>query len=110
MCGIDGLSGLPGEALSPALLELMTSRMSHRGPDAQGIFAAQHFGLGHRRLKIIDLSEAANQPMFSEDRRVSIVFNGEIYNFLELRSRLEGLGHVFRTRSDTEVILHAFDR
>ena len=110
MCGIDGFAWRPDETPPRDLLSRMTQRMHHRGPDAQGICEVAHVGLGHRRLKIIDLSEAANQPMTSQDGQLSIVFNGEIYNYRELRSRLEELGHSFRTASDTEVIIEAFKR
>jgi asparagine synthase (glutamine-hydrolysing) len=98
-----------GEVASRELLEEMASQMAHRGPDAQGVFLHENLGFGHRRLKIIDLSESADQPIFNEDGRVGVVFNGEIYNFLELRDELEKLGHRFQTCSDTEVIVHAYE-
>src|SRR5689334_5977049 len=86
----------------------MCDLLAHRGPDGDGVWADGPIGLGHRRLAIIDLSDAGRQPMTTADGRFTITFNGEIYNFLELRARLEGLGHVFRTASDTEAILHAY--
>ncbi len=110
MCGISGVGVRAGEAAGEELVGRMAAHMRHRGPDAQGSFASGPVGLSHRRLKIIDLSDAANQPMLNEDGRLAIVFNGEIYNFEELRLELEAAGHTFRTRSDTEVILHAFEQ
>lgn len=86
----------------------MAARLSHRGPDGEGFFTEDEAALGHRRLSIIDL-EGGAQPMHNEDGSLCIVFNGEIYNFLELRPELERAGHVFRTRSDTEVLLHLYE-
>src|SRR6185503_11064358 len=82
--------------------------LAHRGPDGSGLWTAPGVGLGHRRLAIIDLSDAAAQPMLAEDGRVAVSFNGEIYNFREVRADLEAKGHAFRTESDTEVILVAW--
>jgi len=87
----------------------MTDVLYHRGPDGGGIHVHQNVGLAHRRLAIIDLRETANQPMCNEDESVWVTFNGEIYNFQELRDTLEQQGHVFRTSSDTEVIVHAYE-
>src|SRR5262249_12995803 len=86
----------------------MRDAMLSRGPDAGGIYVDRHAGLGHRRLSILDL-EASAQPMPNEDRSVWIVFNGEIYNFQELREELIGRGHIFRTTGDTETIVHAYE-
>lgn len=86
----------------------MTRLAQHRGPDGEGHYVCENVGLGHTRLAIIDLSTAADQPMHSRGRRLTIVFNGEIYNYLELRKELKQLGHQFATRSDTEVILEAY--
>jgi asparagine synthase (glutamine-hydrolysing) len=108
MCGITGVVQRKGERVSPEDLQRMTDLMTHRGPDAAGTFIKDEIGLGHRRLKIIDLSDSANQPMWTADGNLGIVFNGEIYNFPELKSELEKKGYKFRTRSDTEVILYAF--
>ena len=108
MCGISGVVLKSGEKADRALIEEMTLQMTHRGPDAMGIYLHEEIALGHRRLKIIDLSDQANQPMFTPDGKVGVVFNGEIYNFLELKVELEKKGHVFRTQSDTEVILASF--
>lgn len=86
----------------------MTKAIAHRGPDGEGLYVDRFVGLGHRRLAIIDLSPAAHQPMVTSDGRFAISYNGEIYNFRELREELEALGHAFHSRSDTEVLLHAF--
>jgi asparagine synthase (glutamine-hydrolysing) len=87
----------------------MNAALAHRGPDGEGVYVKGPVGLGHRRLAIIDLSEDARQPMANEDGSVMIIFNGEIYNFTELRKELEEKGHVFRSRSDTEVIIHLYE-
>ncbi len=79
------------------------------GPDQEGVFCSHQVSLAHRRLSIIDLSENGRQPMFNEDGTVVLVFNGEIYNFLELREQLESKGHQFSSRSDSEVIIHAYE-
>ncbi len=105
MCGIFGIAG---DAPLEAQLRRSLATLSHRGPDSSGIFIAPGIGLGHRRLSIIDL-EGGTQPMFNEDRTKCVVFNGEIYNFQELRSELLSSGHRFTTRSDTETILHAYE-
>jgi asparagine synthase (glutamine-hydrolysing) len=86
----------------------MTAAVAHRGPDGDGIYVDGDVGLGHRRLAVIDLSPAGRQPMMSPDRRYVISYNGEIYNFQELRVELEGLGYTFRSRTDTEVVLHSY--
>lgn len=134
MCGISGLFSLNGLSPYRSALHAANSIAAHRGPDGQGFalfntrvpverFVSLDTGLlpdastmqsmtlclGHRRLAIIDLSSAGLQPMTNEDHTLWIVFNGEIYNFLELRAELEKLGHIFRSRSDTEVILHAYE-
>ena len=110
MCGIVGFrTNRDFSRLRDALPEA-TSRLVHRGPDDTGLFFDQEsgVGLGHRRLSVIDLSEAGRQPMASDDGMVNIVYNGEIYNFQEIRSTLAGHGHHFRTETDTEVILNAY--
>jgi asparagine synthase (glutamine-hydrolysing) len=104
MCGIFGYVGKVEEALARRCLDTLI----HRGPDGSGLWAGNGVTLGHRRLSILDLSEAGRQPMASASERFWITFNGEIYNFLEIREELEALGHVFHTESDTEVILAAF--
>ena len=109
MCGIAGIVHTdPGHPVSPELLRRMTTVMTHRGPDADGFHFGRGIGLGHRRLSIIDLS-TGDQPMFNEDGTVVVVFNGEIYNFPELRDELAARGHRFTTRSDTEVIVHGYE-
>ncbi len=99
MCGIVGYGGSP--AIAPAVLASMRDTMSHRGPDDCGLWMASDgvAGFGHRRLSIIDLSPGGHQPMADPSGRVHVSFNGEIYNFLELRSELEEKGHTFRTAS-----------
>lgn len=110
MCGIVGIFDTRGAgAIDRALLERMNQRQFHRGPDEGGIHIEPGVGLGHRRLSIIDLS-SGQQPLFNEDGSVVVVFNGEIYNFQELVPELQAAGHVFRTRSDTEVIVHAWEQ
>jgi len=109
MCGICGKINLDGTPADEKLLKRMASCLSHRGPDAEGVYLKGSVGLGHRRLSIIDLSPAGHQPMCNEDGTVWIVLNGEIYNFRELRDELEKKGHVFRSHSDTEAILHLYE-
>jgi asparagine synthase (glutamine-hydrolysing) len=110
MCGIAGIVDFRGQTVEPAEIENLTNRIAHRGPDGAGYWfsAEQNVALGHRRLAIIDPGPGGYQPMLSNDGRHVIVFNGEIYNFLELRRELEALGESFRTQSDTEVILAAW--
>jgi asparagine synthase (glutamine-hydrolysing) len=107
MCGITGVYYFrePGRPINPALLDAMTDSLAHRGPDGRGTWTEPGVGLGHRRLAIIETSEAGLQPMVDAADETVITFNGEIYNFRELREILEGLGYPSRTRTDTEVIL-----
>jgi asparagine synthase (glutamine-hydrolysing) len=108
MCGICGKFNFGGGApVARRDLERMTDSIVHRGPDDEGFFVDGSLGLGFRRLSIIDLA-GGHQPMSNQDESVWVVFNGEIYNFKELRAELESHGHVFRTRSDTEVIVHGY--
>jgi asparagine synthase (glutamine-hydrolysing) len=108
MCGISGLFDPMGmRPFDPALIERITNVQSHRGPDSMGVHLEPGIALGHRRLSVIDLS-TGQQPLFSEDGSVAIVFNGEIYNYQSLVPELQALGFRFRTRSDTEVIVHAW--
>ena len=107
MCGIAGTINFNGEPVAPALLKKMTDIISHRGPDGEGQWIDGHVGLGHRRLSIIDLSAAGHQPMLSHSERFILTYNGELYNFRELRAELEILGHRFRSQTDTEVVLCA---
>src|ERR1051325_8449510 len=104
MCGIAGRVWIDG-ANDPDQVRRMCDALAHRGPDADGLWADETCTLGQRRLAIIDLSEAGRQPMRNEDGTVWITFNGEIYNFVKLGEELEGLGHKFRTRTDTECII-----
>jgi asparagine synthase (glutamine-hydrolysing) len=108
MCGIAGFFHINGSPASSVLLKRMTDVIAHRGPDGEGGFVDGPLALGHRRLAIIDLSEAGHQPMASEDGRYTIAYNGEVYNFNELRIELESKGYRFRSRTDTEVVLKAF--
>ncbi len=108
VCGITGYR-FPGGPRREDELRRMTGELTRRGPDDHGILLGDGVGLGHRRLSIIDLSAAGRQPMGNEDGRVQVVFNGEIYNFRELRVELMARGHVFRTATDTEVIPHAYE-
>lgn len=105
MCGIAGFSRYQFTQGNESLLQEMGQAIYHRGPDAGGTFIDESVGLCHRRLSILDLSAAGNQPMFSQDRRYVTVFNGEIYNFLDIRAELEAQGHKFSTHTDTEVII-----
>ena len=108
MCGIAGMIARPGDAVTAEQVRRMTGTIVHRGPDDEGIHARGNVGLGMRRLSIIDLS-GGHQPIYNEDRSVAVVYNGEIYNFQELRRELESRGHQFRTHTDTEVIVHLYE-
>jgi asparagine synthase (glutamine-hydrolysing) len=107
MCGIAGLIHLNGDGVSPVVLKRMTDAIAHRGPDGEGQWIEGNVGLGHRRLAIIDLSPLGHQPMISADHRYAFSYNGEIYNFRELRTELEAAGYGFRSKTDTEVVLYA---
>ncbi len=117
MCGIVGIVNFKGEPIKAEVLKKMNSLLIHRGPDDEGYFVSSKFkvqsskpevGLGMRRLSIIDL-ETGHQPMFNEDKSLALVCNGEIYNFQSLREELKRSGHVFRTKSDTEVLVHLYE-
>ncbi|MGD9693873.1 MAG: asparagine synthase (glutamine-hydrolyzing) [Phycisphaerales bacterium] len=108
MCGIVGVVRADGARVEPALVESMCNAITHRGPDDEGIHVDAGVGIGMRRLAIVDL-DCGHQPMHNEDKTLWVVFNGEIYNHDELRRTLEGRGHRFLTRSDTEVIVHGFE-
>jgi asparagine synthase (glutamine-hydrolysing) len=108
MCGICGVIGIQNRNEAEPIVRRMMARLVHRGPDEDGLLAASGAVLGMRRLSIIDLPGGA-QPVWNEDGTRAVVYNGEIYNFGELRAELEGLGHRFRTRSDTEVVVHAYE-
>lgn len=108
MCGIAGMARLDGSPIDPAALDRLTDALEHRGPDARGTRIAGNVGLGHRRLKILDLSECAAQPMVGASG-CTLVFNGEIYNFAELRAGLRARGATFRSTGDTEVLLKLYE-
>ena len=108
MCGIVGILNLDGHPADEIEVRAMMEAVKHRGPDGEGLYLDGALGLGHRRLAILDLSEAGKQPMPYAAGRYWITYNGEIYNFLELRDELESCGHEFVSDSDTEVILAAY--
>jgi asparagine synthase (glutamine-hydrolysing) len=109
MCGICGKMDFTGATVSEDLVDRMCRTLVHRGPDAQGIHVGPGIGLGQRRLSIIDLNARGVAPLANEDGSVWVTFNGEIYNFRELRAQLEERGHVFRTATDTEVLVHLYE-
>ena len=108
MCGIVGFTNPAGLENADAVLESMMERIRHRGPDAGGKYIDGDVALGHRRLSIIDVSEQGNQPLYNDDRSLVLIFNGEIYNYRELREQLRAQGYVFRTETDSEVLLHGY--
>jgi len=108
MCGIVGYLRLDGQPVDSSIIDRMCRTIIHRGPDDMGVYIGENIGIGMRRLSIIDL-QTGKQPMSNEDGRLQIVFNGEIYNYRELKSELVSRGHQFRTDSDTEVILHLYE-
>src|SRR3954467_9640201 len=110
MCGIAGLVDPAGAPVDKGVLAAMTRAITRRGPDGEGFWSAPGVGLGHRRLRVIDLSPLGDQPMGNEDGNVQVVVNGEIYNFDHLRAELLGHGHTFRSRSDTEVLVHGYEQ
>ena len=107
MCGIVGQVNFDNSPVSPVVLKKMTDIIEHRGPDGEGHWIEENIGFGHRRLSIIDLSPAGHQPMISADHRYVLTYNGEIYNFRELRTELEAKGYWFRSETDSEVVLSA---
>jgi asparagine synthase (glutamine-hydrolysing) len=114
VCGICGKLSFSGQPVEEHLIRAMCEKITYRGPDDEGVWVASNpakgsIGLGHRRLSIIDLSEAGKQPISNEDKSLWLVFNGEIYNFLELRKKLEKKGHRFKSNTDSEVILHQYE-
>ncbi len=109
MCGVVGIVSLnPSEHVDRDRLARMRDAVAHRGPDGEGLWIDGHVGLGHRRLAIVDI-EGGAQPMTNEDESIWLSYNGEIYNHASLRSRLQARGHRYRTRSDTEAILHLYE-
>ena len=107
MCGIVGFTNKIND--SDSVLGKMMDRIRHRGPDAEGKYIDEDIALGHRRLSIIDISSQGDQPIFNEDGSLVIVFNGEIYNYKEIREKLVSAGHTFRTNTDTEVLIHGYE-
>src|SRR5262249_26920419 len=107
MCGITGILRLRGGVISPERLTAMARAIEHRGPDDEGFHIDGPLGFGFRRLSIMDLG-GRHQPMTSAHGRLAVMVNGEIYNFRELRRELENCGHIFRTHSDSEVVLHGY--
>lgn len=108
MCGVAGLIQLNGKKIEASLIEKMTLAVAHRGPDGEGFMIEGNVALGHRRLAIVDLSNDGAQPMTDNSGKNTVIFNGEIYNYLELKAELKMLGHVFSTTTDTEVLLTAY--
>lgn len=110
MCGIAGIFNIDQSTASLSILKAMASSIEHRGPDGEGYFCKENIGLAHKRLAILDISEKGTQPMTSKDGRWTIVFNGCIYNYLELKQELMSLGHTFVSTTDTEVIVEGISR
>ena len=109
MCGIAGLIIKQGQIDNlPDRINNMTKLIQHRGPDGEGFYIDKNLALGHRRLAIIDLTEDGHQPMHYSEGQLVITYNGEIYNYLEIKNELQQLGHQFHSKSDTEVILAAY--
>ncbi len=107
MCGIAGILNLKGNPISPLTLKKMTDVIVHRGPDGEGQWQEENIGIGHRRLAILDLSPAGHQPMLSSNKRWVLSYNGEVYNYKELRIELEAEGYLFRSNTDSEVVLYS---
>src|ERR1700753_1041892 len=110
MCGISGLVNRDGRPVESAAIRAMTDSVSHRGPDGEGHLVEGAVALGHRRLSILDLSDRGRQPMEYKDTGLVLTFNGEIYNYIELRHELISYGYTFYSDTDSEVILAAYDR
>ena len=107
MCGITGFTNKVDNA--DGIISEMMNKIRHRGPDAEGKYVDGDIALGHRRLSIIDVSSSGDQPIFNEDGSLVIVFNGEIYNYREIREKLIAAGHTFKTNTDTEVLIHGYE-
>src|SRR4051812_7851890 len=110
MCGIVGIVRFDGRPVSAEAVQAMNASIRHRGPDDDGQLVEGNVGFGMRRLAIVDLTASGHQPLFNESADVAVVFNGEIYNHRDLRSRLELEGHRFRGTSDTEVLVHGYEQ
>lgn len=109
MCGINGIVSKEKKEEKKRVIHLMNDKIIHRGPNAEGVYVDDYVALGQRRLSIIDLSDKGNQPIYNEDKSILIVFNGEIYNYQDLREELKILGHKFTTNTDTEVLVHGYE-
>src|SRR4051812_38900716 len=109
MCGFVGFADSRLDIDRVTTIQSMMDMIVHRGPDSGGVYSDDIISLGFRRLKIIDMTEVASQPMFNEDNSCVLIFNGEIYNFLELREELIEKGHVFVSNTDSEVVIHAYE-
>ena len=107
MCGFVGFINRIDN--SNVVLEKMMDRIKHRGPDAEGSYIDSNIALGHRRLSIIDVSSQGDQPIYNEDSSMVLVFNGEIYNYKKIREKLVEAGHVFKTNTDSEVLIHGYE-
>ena len=108
MCGFVGFMDKLNQDEKRKSIKVMADRIIHRGPDEEGYYVDDDVALGHRRLSIIDLS-SGQQPMFNEDGSIAVVYNGEIYNFQEIREDLINKGHSFKTNSDTEILVHGYE-
>src|SRR5262247_4491050 len=108
MCGFAAMIALSGGQATRATVDAMAATLVHRGPDDEGSYVDGAVAFGFRRLAILDLAPTGHQPMISSDGQVVLVFNGEIYNYVELRRELRGLGHKFESHGDSEVLLHAY--
>src|SRR5262249_12071058 len=109
MCGFAGIVSTNGAKIDAAIVDRMSNSLRHRGPDDEGSFVDGAVGLGFRRLSILDLSPSGHQPMVSRDGRYVLVYNGEIYNYIEIKQELQAKGYEFRSSGDTEVLLNAYD-
>ena len=111
MCGFVGFTGgLYDIADKKSVINKMLQKIIHRGPDSDGVYCDNEVALGFRRLSIIDLSSNGNQPIFNEDKSICVLLNGEIYNYAELKTELEKLGHKFTSKTDTEVLVHGYEQ
>ena len=109
MCGIVGFVDKKNTKEKKEIIKKMADRIKHRGPDDEGFYVDKNIALGHRRLSIIDLTRNGSQPIYNEDKSMAIVFNGEIYNYESIKEELIKKGHKFKTKTDTEVILHGYE-
>ena len=112
MCGVTGIIDFNNKKINPKEINYLTNSLNHRGPDGSNYFIndEMNVGLGHTRLSILDVSQRANQPFFFNDKNLVLTFNGEIYNFVEIKKELENFGYKFKTTSDTEVLLLSYHK